>query len=112
VRPLNAESDRKLVQAIEAGLRTEGASIDRFFFDCFGGVLPETCGAGFDDARALLAGYQARAARDHDYWQGAPCSMLIDEVEAIWSAIDQRDDWSLFESKVASIREMGAALTS
>ena len=111
-RPRDAGTDRKLVQAIEGGLRAEGASIDGFFFDGFGGVLPENLGAGFDDARTLLAGYQARAARDHRYWQGAPCSMLIDEVEAIWSAIDQRDDWSLFEAKVASIREMGAALTA
>ncbi|MEO9131416.1 MAG: protein adenylyltransferase SelO family protein [Sphingomonas sp.] len=110
VRPLDAETDRKLVQAIEGGLRAEGASIDQFFFDGFGGVLPESYGAGFDEARMLLAGYRARAARDHGYWHGAPCSMLIDEVEAIWSAIDQRDDWSVFEARIASIREMGAAL--
>ena len=112
VRPLDAETDRKLVQAIEGGLRAESASIDRFFFDGFGGVVPERYGAAFDGARAILAGYQARATRDHDYWHGEPCSMLIDEVEAIWSAIDQRDDWALFEAKVASIREMGAALMS
>lgn len=112
VQPLDAQSDRKLVQAIEGGLRTEEASIDRFFFDGFGGVLPETYGAGFDEARAILAGYQPRATRDHVYWQGEPCSMLIDEVEAIWSAIDQRDDWSPFEAKIAKIREMGTALIS
>jgi uncharacterized protein YdiU (UPF0061 family) len=112
VRPLDAETDRKLVQAIEGGLRAEEASIDRFFFDGFGGVLPETFGAGFDETRAILAGYQPRAARDHVYWQGEPCSMLIDEVEAIWSAIDQRDDWSPFEAKIAKIREMGTALIS
>jgi hypothetical protein len=75
-------------------------------------VLPESYGGGFDDARAILAGYRARASRDHVYWHGEPCSMLIDEVEAIWSAIDQRDDWSLFEAKIASIRAMGAALRS
>ncbi|MEO7691232.1 MAG: protein adenylyltransferase SelO [Sphingomonas sp.] len=112
VRPLDAETDRKLVQSIEGGLRAEEASIDRFFFDGFGGVLPETYAAGFDEARTILAGYQPRAARDHVYWQGEPCSMLIDEVEAIWSAIDQRDDWSPFETKIAKIREMGTALIS
>ena len=112
VRPLDGETDRKLVQAIEAGLRAEEASIDRFFFDGFGGVLPRSYGAGFDEARTLLTGYQPRAARDHVYWQSEPCSMLIDEVEAIWSAIDQRDDWSPFEAKIAKIREMGAALIS
>ena len=112
MRPLDAESDRALVQAIEKALRAEEASIDRFFFDGFGGVLPESYGAAFDEVRGILAGYETRASRDHPYWQGAPCSMLIDEVEAIWSAIDQRDDWAPFENKVASIREMGAALAA
>jgi len=36
--------------------------------------------------------------------------MLIDEVEAIWAAIAQRDDWSPLETKVAAIRRMGEAL--
>jgi hypothetical protein len=36
--------------------------------------------------------------------------MLIDEVEAIWSAIDQRDDWGRLEAKVAAIRRMGEAM--
>jgi Zn-dependent M32 family carboxypeptidase len=36
--------------------------------------------------------------------------MLIDEVEAIWAAIAERDDWSLFEAKLADIAEMKAAL--
>ena len=38
--------------------------------------------------------------------------MLIDEVEAIWSAIAERDDWSLLNDKVASIRRMGEAMAS
>ncbi|GAA0299548.1 YdiU family protein [Sphingomonas oligophenolica] len=112
MRPRDPESDRALVQAIEKALRAEDASIDRFFFDGYGGVLPETYGAAFDEVRASLGGYEARASRDHVYWQGEPCSMQIDEVEAIWSAIDQRDDWAPFNSKVARIREMGAALAA
>jgi serine/tyrosine/threonine adenylyltransferase len=36
--------------------------------------------------------------------------MLIDEVEAIWSAIDRDDDWAPFHAKVAAIRRMGEAL--
>jgi hypothetical protein len=35
--------------------------------------------------------------------------MHIDEVEAIWSAIDQHDDWEQLHHKVAAIRRMGAA---
>ena len=47
---------------------------------------------------------------NHDYWlDDAPQSMLIEEVEAIWAAIDERDDWSPLEAKVESLRRMGEA---
>jgi hypothetical protein len=36
--------------------------------------------------------------------------MLIDEVEAIWAPIAERDDWTLLNAKVAAIRTMGEAL--
>jgi hypothetical protein len=37
--------------------------------------------------------------------------MHIEEVEEIWSAIAERDDWRPFESKVAAIRRMGEAMS-
>jgi len=37
--------------------------------------------------------------------------MHIEEVEAIWDAIAQRDDWLPFEAKIAAIRRMGDAVT-
>ena len=33
--------------------------------------------------------------------------MLIDEVETIWSAIDERDDWAPLHDKIKAIRRMG-----
>jgi hypothetical protein len=36
--------------------------------------------------------------------------MHIDEVEEIWAAIAERDDWKPFEDKVNAIRRMGEAL--
>ncbi len=36
--------------------------------------------------------------------------MLIDEVEAIWAAIAERDDWQPLYDKVAALRRMGDAL--
>ena len=36
--------------------------------------------------------------------------MHIEEVEAIWNAIDKDDNWSLLHAKVAAIRRMGEAL--
>jgi hypothetical protein len=35
--------------------------------------------------------------------------MLIDEVETIWSAIDERDDWAPLMEKVDALRRMGKA---
>ena len=40
----------------------------------------------------------------------APCSMHIDEVEAIWAAIAEADDWAPFDAKIAAIRRMGEAM--
>jgi hypothetical protein len=36
--------------------------------------------------------------------------MHIDEVEAIWGAIAERDDWRPFEDKVNAIRRMADAM--
>lgn len=35
---------------------------------------------------------------------GKPCTLLIDEIETIWSHIDKENDWSLFENKIKEIR--------
>jgi hypothetical protein len=35
--------------------------------------------------------------------------MHIEEVEAIWSAIDAADDWAPLYAKIAAIRRMGEA---
>jgi uncharacterized protein YdiU (UPF0061 family) len=111
VRPIEPSQDQAVIQAIERGLRTSGIGIDIFFHQAFGGQIPEGFGDEFDEARTRLIGYQPRSDRTHAYWHDpAPCSMLIDEVEAIWSAIDSEDDWTGFNTKIAAIRRMGAAL--
>jgi len=109
--PRDPESDRALIQTIEPVLRATEAPLDRFFFDAFSGQLPASYGEEWAPVRAALATYAPRKTRDDPYWQGEPCSMLISEVEAIWAAIDQHDDWSPLHAKVAAIRAMGAALT-
>ncbi|URW76791.1 YdiU family protein [Sphingomonas donggukensis] len=108
VTPRGGPEDRALIQAIEPALRESGIGIDRFFFDAFGGTLPDT--PSFAEPRARVAPYRPRKDRAHAYWSGAPCSMLIDEVEAIWAAIDSRDDWAPLHAKVADIRAMAEAL--
>ncbi|MBW6525515.1 YdiU family protein [Sphingomonas sp. RHCKR7] len=104
------ESDRALVQEVERALRASGAGLDRFFFDVFAQDLPPSYGAEWDAVRAALADHAPRRTRDHAYWQGEPCAMLIDEVEAIWAPIAERDDWTAFEAKLTAIRQMAEAL--
>jgi len=38
-----------------------------------------------------------------------PEEMLIDEVEAVWAAIEADDDWAPFEAKIRRLRETGQA---
>ena len=103
-------ADRALVQSLEPALREQSVGIDRFFHDSFALGIPEGYGPAFAEARGMLATYRPRSDRSHAYWRGEPCSMLIDEVETLWSAIDDRDDWAPLHAKIASIRDMGAAL--
>ena len=111
VVPRDPDTDRALVQIVEKALRGAGTPIDTFFFDAFGGTLPNHYPDFWTETRAALASYAPRADRSHRYWQGPPSSMLVEEVEAIWAAIAERDDWSLFQAKIASIRTMGNALS-
>jgi uncharacterized protein YdiU (UPF0061 family) len=108
--PRDPDSDRALVQTIEPMLRGTATGIDRFFFDAFGGQLPDDYDEPWAEVRNALAAYTPRADRSHPYWSGEPCSMLIDEVETIWSAVDERDDWAPLYAKIVAIREMGEAL--
>jgi hypothetical protein len=67
-------------------------------------------GARWDELRALLTLYEP-SGPSADYFEGSgPATLLIDEIESIWSAIARDDDWSPFEAKVRDIRTMGAAL--
>jgi len=103
--------DRPLVSAVLNVLRSRMVGIDRFFFDWRGGRnrSDDAYQAGeFDELRARLEGRQLPL--NHPYWSDpAPCSMLIDEVESIWAAIADLDDWQPFETKIAAIRRMGEA---
>ncbi|MCE7796069.1 YdiU family protein [Sphingobium sufflavum] len=104
---------RALTGAAVNALAQGGSPIDRFFFDWRGGRAVSGdlyAGAGWDGLRELVDRCTpVPGALDHPYWSGDPCSMLIEEVEALWSAIDTQDDWAPVAAKVAAIRAMGAA---
>jgi hypothetical protein len=93
-------------------LATRAKPIDRIFFDWRGGHDPGAEAYPRDEFRELarlLAGREA--PRSHSYWSDAdPCSMHVDEVEAIWSAIAGDDDWRPFNDKIRAVRRMGEAI--
>ncbi len=119
------DHDPVLVDAVIAFLDESHVGYDRFFFDFHGGLAREAMalrgpagehyGQRFASVRALLAAYGPLHPDrlDAPYFQGdAPCSLIIDEVRAIWDAIATRDDWEPFTAKIAAIRAMGEALTA
>lgn len=104
VKSRGLESDGLLIEAAEKAMRAGDIGPDIFFHvhrfaRNASGVLTEA-----------LEGYEP-TGEPHDYWnRPAPEALLIEEVEAIWEAIDTQDDWSVLERKVAALRLMGDAL--
>ena len=120
VKPKGNAQDAELLVALETALAKKTVEIDRFFFDWRGGrrrgsspADPHYQADEFTSLSRLIEEYEPAATLDHPYWSGnAPCSMHIDEVEAIWARIDEADDWSLFETKIGAVRRMGEAVRS
>jgi serine/tyrosine/threonine adenylyltransferase len=118
VTPQGEAQDLELVRTITMALGQGEVSIDRFFFDWAGGARRSASPA--DDAYAgescapfikAIANYAPARALTHPYWHGeGPCSMHIEEVEAIWAPIAEADDWRMLTAKVAAIRAMGDAM--
>jgi serine/tyrosine/threonine adenylyltransferase len=106
------DSDSEIATALIRALSTKAAHIDRIFFDWRGGNDPGVERYPADEFRELahrLEGKQVTPT--HPYWSDdAPCSMHIDEVEAIWSAIAEGNDWQPFNNKVKAVRRMGEAM--
>jgi uncharacterized protein YdiU (UPF0061 family) len=117
------DADAKLVQSFWNFLAVTKAPFEQTLFDCYGGLArAERFDASpsrefynsesFAPVRAALAAYEpAPGARlDHAYFQRAmPCTMLIEEVEALWKPIAEADDWSLVDAKLADIANMREA---
>jgi len=112
VAKASPDEDHSLVATLIKALATREVSIDRFFFDWRGGRDPGADRYPSEAFRELAGMLQGREhPRSHPYWSGpAPCSMHIDEVETIWSAIAERDDWQPFNEKITAVRSMGEAM--
>lgn len=123
LKSTGAEKDGELLRAFWIFLSETKAPFEQAFFDWRGGLAsreraeksgsaPHYASAAFAPVRAALEGFEPSpdARLDHPYFaRPAPCTMLIDEVEAIWAPIAEKDDWSLFEAKLKAIAEMADA---
>jgi serine/tyrosine/threonine adenylyltransferase len=112
-----------VVHDLYGTLYTTKPPFERVVFDLLGGGDPERLRASplrplyetaawaetIETLRGLDPAPGLAAAREHPYAAAeTPETVLIDEVEAIWAAIDRDDDWRPFEAKLARIRAKGA----
>lgn len=98
------DADYALIAQAEQTMRAEGLSPDTFFHRHRFGR------AASGELAAQLKQF-APAGPDHDLWQeSAPPSLVVESVEAVWAAIDERDDWGPLFDQVAAIRRLGDAL--
>lgn len=114
-----AAADLAFVQELFDWLSASRAPLDQFFHDWIGvdaaraAESPQSALYAAPDFAPIRAGLEARgdATAPHAYFaQPTPVSLVIEEVEALWAAIAERDDWSMFEAKLAQIAAMRAAL--
>jgi len=115
--------DFDLVGDLLGWMTEKGAPYEQVLFDWFAGAASagraaESPAAPLyaEDAFApirdrLLASAPVRPERlSHAYFASPrPCTMLIDEVEAIWEPIAEADDWSAFEQKLDAVAGMREA---
>ena len=114
----------ELIKGVQSFLIRSEIDYEQFFFDWYGGLVSRgraqrsPCAAlyrtpEFAQVESILADFECRepVALESAYFdRERPCTLLIDEIESLWSAIAERDDWSICEAKLADIEVMRAAL--
>lgn len=123
VSPQGAERDAELVRVLWIFLSETRAPFEQTFFDWFGGIASAARAAkspskdhyahpSFNAVRETLTGFAPRDGVDlnHPFFgKSAACTMLIEDVEAIWKPIAENDDWSVFQAKLNAIDDMREA---
>jgi uncharacterized protein YdiU (UPF0061 family) len=115
--PRGEAEDVALVQAAFRALAEGGEALrwEPFFFDWFckdegralaGPRAALYAGEAFTAFRELLAAYAAERPErlaDPYFARPEPEELLYGEIEELWAAIAERDDWSVLEAKLAAI---------
>lgn len=131
VKPTFNVDDTAFLALVNDFLSVEKVGYEQFFYDFYGGakayplaikqIAPaQNFAAGIYEKpewSSLMDALKARdpvnpVARDHEYFRsGKACTLLIEEVEALWAPIAEQDDWSFFRKKLEDIAVMRSALT-
>lgn len=100
------DEDVALIGAAERHMRENRVPPDVFFFRHRGGRDSPK-----DEFGELLNLYRPADTADHPLWIAeAPPTLVIEEVERVWEAIDKQDNWGPLNQKIAEIRLLGMAL--
>jgi uncharacterized protein YdiU (UPF0061 family) len=120
LEPGDEAADLDFLQGLFDWLTQTGIGWEQFFHDWIGGdyarAKQSPQAARYEEAgfAPVRSGIEARAQKvdfSHLYLQQqTPVSLVIDEVEALWTPIAERDDWAMFEAKLAHIAQMRQAL--
>ncbi|HEY3814833.1 MAG TPA: YdiU family protein [Caulobacteraceae bacterium] len=127
VQPKTPEEDSALAQALLKLLAAGGDALrwEPLFFDWFGGEASRERamrgpradlyrGEAFAAFEAALEGYAPERPERLDapyFARPEPQELLYDEIETIWAAIADHDDWAGFHRKLEAIGEAREALS-
>jgi uncharacterized protein YdiU (UPF0061 family) len=119
VKPGSRHADVDLANAAFKALAEGGETLrwEPFFFDWFGGRISEWRAmtgprAAVYGGEAFLAFRKLLGEREPDrperlddpyFARPEPEELLYDQIEALWTPIAERDDWSAFEAKLTGI---------
>ncbi|SED22685.1 Uncharacterized conserved protein YdiU, UPF0061 family [Rhizobiales bacterium GAS188] len=121
--PRSEVADGELADRLFLFLKAASPPFEQVLFDWRGGLLRRAKalagpaaslyrGEAFASFLVALEGYAAAptsAASDAYFAAERPVTLLYDDIEALWAAIAERDEWSLFEQKLAEIERVRLA---
>ncbi len=124
LKPMSEDKDLELLKALFAWMGETRASWPQVFFDWFGGpasgaraarspLAKDYAAPGFEPVRRSLMEHETdRPERlAHAYFgECRPASAVIEDVEALWAHIAERDDWGPFNEHMARTEDARQAL--
>ncbi|MBX7146956.1 MAG: YdiU family protein [Alphaproteobacteria bacterium] len=119
-KDFNNQQSNDLIEKTFSFLNQTKMPFEQFFFDWYGSheryVKSPFCNLyqsdSFMDIKNLLHNHilTKTNVHSHDYFKNSICcSLVIEEIEKIWEAIDKKDDWSLLYNKIHDIHIMKKA---